>query len=64
MNSKEISLIKQSVQEITALDEIYSDIISSKINNSSELELKQEEAKFARNRILKLSLNLKNIIEK
>jgi hypothetical protein len=55
--------IDESVREIGALDELYTGAIHSRPETGKELESKKEEAKFARDRILKLSLHVKNLLK-
>ena len=64
MKQNNLDVIRESIREISTLDEIYSEIVSSKPQNKAENELKQEEAKFSRDQILKISLNIRNIIKK
>ncbi len=56
--------IDESMREIASLDELYNELISSKPGNHKELEVKKDEARFARERILKLSMHVKNLVKK
>jgi hypothetical protein len=59
---KDIVAIDESMREIAALDDLYSEIISSGANDARDLSVKKEEAMFARERVLKLSLHVKNLL--
>ncbi len=54
--------LDESFREIAALDELYGDIVHSTPASKQELETKKEEAKFAKERMLKLSLHAKNLL--
>jgi len=56
--------LDESMREIAALDELYSEITGSGISDDKELALKKDEARFARERMLKLSLHVKNLLAK
>ena len=62
--TKYVIEIDESMREIAALDELYGDITGSSISEDKELTLKKDEAKFARERMLKLSLHVKNLLAK
>jgi hypothetical protein len=59
---KRLVELDESAREIASLDELYMDLVNSRPKDRSELEMRQEEAKFARERILKLSLHIKNLL--
>lgn len=52
----------ESMREISSLDELYNELTSARPADKRETEIKREEAKFARERILKLSLHVKNLL--
>lgn len=54
--------IDESLREIAALDDLYDDLVRSEPANRHELEIKKDEAVFARERMLKLSLHVKNLL--
>ncbi len=54
--------VDESMREMAALDELYTELLSSKPADEKELGIKKDEAKFARDRILKLSLHVKNLV--
>jgi len=54
--------IDESLREISSLDELYAELVNSKPADERERSLKLDEAKFARERILKLSLHVKNLL--
>ncbi|MBW2964051.1 hypothetical protein KY363_01200 [Candidatus Woesearchaeota archaeon] len=54
--------IDESLREIAALDDLYDDLVRSQPENRHELEIKRDEARFARERMLKLSLHVKNLL--
>jgi hypothetical protein len=56
--------IDESMREIAALDELYSELVASRPGNKRELAVRKEEAKFARERMLKLSLHVKHRLTK
>jgi hypothetical protein len=58
--TKELVNIDESVREIASLAELYDELLESAPKGKRELDLKKDEAKFARDRILKLSLHVKN----
>jgi hypothetical protein len=60
--AQKIIELDESMREIAALGELYKDIVDSKPADEKELELRKDEAKFARDRILKLSLHAKNLL--
>jgi hypothetical protein len=53
---------KESVLELSSLDELYSSLVSCSTKDENEKRLRTEEAKFARERMLKLSLHVKNLL--
>jgi hypothetical protein len=54
--------IDESLREISSLDELYNELIASQPGDEREFSVRLDEAKFARERILKLSLHVKNLI--
>ena len=54
--------LDESMREISSLEELYNDLVGSAPASEKELELRKDEAKFARDRILKLSLHAKNLL--
>ncbi len=56
--------VDESMREIAALDELYTEFISSSPESDRELKVKQDEAKFARDRILRLSMHVKNRLDR
>jgi len=62
--TKDVIAVDESMREIASLDELYDELLSSKPADRKELDIKKDEAKFARERILKLSLHVKNLVEK
>ena len=54
--------IDESLREISSLDELYAELVNSRPGDERERSLKLDEAKFARERILKLSLHVKNLL--
>jgi len=56
--------LDESMREVASLDELYNDLVRSRPGSARELEAKKDEAKFARERILKLSLHAKNLVRK
>ncbi len=59
---KKVVELDESMREISSLDELYNDLAMSKIKDAKELAVKKEEAKFARERMLKLSLHVRNLV--
>ncbi|MBU2561787.1 MAG: hypothetical protein KKD17_05815 [Nanoarchaeota archaeon] len=62
--SRHIIELDESMREIASLDELYNELVSSRAKDRKELTVKREEAVFARERILKLSLHVKNLLTK
>lgn len=56
--------IDESMREIASLDELYNELVASKPSDTKELEVKKDEARFARERMLKLSMHVKNLVKK
>ncbi|MFH1064212.1 MAG: hypothetical protein V1729_03975 [Candidatus Woesearchaeota archaeon] len=56
--------IDESMREIAALDELYTELVGSSPESDREMKIKQDEAKFARDRILRLSMHIKNRLAK
>jgi glutaredoxin-related protein len=54
--------IDESLREISVLEELYTDMFTDS-NILQEAEIRREEAKFARERVLKLSLHIRNMVE-
>jgi hypothetical protein len=54
--------IDESLREMSSLDELYAELVRSRPADERERSLKLDEAKFARERILKLSLHVKNLL--
>ena len=54
--------LDETMREISALEGLYDDLVSSSPESKSEVEVKKEEARFARERMLKLSLHAKNLL--
>jgi hypothetical protein len=52
----------ESMREIASLDELYNELVSTGSKDERELSVRKEEAMFARERMLKLSLHVKNLI--
>ncbi|MBI5880534.1 hypothetical protein HZB90_00215 [archaeon] len=60
--AKRMIEIDESLREISSLDELYAELVNSKPGDERERSLKLDEAKFAGERILKLSLHVKNLL--
>jgi hypothetical protein len=60
--TKKIITIDESMREIESLAELYDELLASKPKDKRELDTKKEEARFARERILKLSLHVKHLL--
>ncbi len=56
--------IDESMREIATLEELYTELTSSSPEEDKELATRKDEAKFARERMLRLSLHVKNLLEK
>ncbi|NQU78998.1 hypothetical protein HQ545_04480 [Candidatus Woesearchaeota archaeon] len=55
--------IDESMREISALDELYEDIVNAGVDSNEDIIVRKEEAKFAKERMLKLSLHVKHMLE-
>lgn len=62
--TKDVIALDESMREIASLDELYNELLRSRASDKNELDMKKDEAKFARERILKLSLHIKNLVAK
>lgn len=62
--TNKVITIDESMREISALDELYNELIASKPATELEAESIREQARFARERMLRLSLHIKNILQK
>ena len=66
MDKKEFSntvlQMDESMREIAALDELYEELLKSRPEDEKELTSKLDEAKFARDRLLRLSLHVKHLL--
>ena len=62
--TKQVIQVDESMREIASLDELYNELVESKPGNKNELEVKKDEARFARERMLKLSMHVKNLVKK
>ena len=62
--TKNIIALDESVREIASLDELYNELLASKTKDKKELSIKKDEAAFAHDRILKLSLHVKHLLRK
>jgi hypothetical protein len=62
--TKELITVDESMREIASLSELYEDLVNSSPRSKAEAESAREQAEFARERILKLSLLVKNTLEK
>jgi hypothetical protein len=62
--TRDVISVDESMREIASLDELYNELLRSKPSDKRELDMKKDEAKFARERILKLSLHIKNLVAK
>lgn len=62
--TQRIISIDESVRELAALDELYTELISSKPSTELEVQSVKEQAKFAKERMLRLSLHVKNLLQK
>ncbi|MBT5021991.1 hypothetical protein HOK51_00890 [Candidatus Woesearchaeota archaeon] len=60
--SQKLQILKKNVAEVETLSKIYSELIDSTVYSNSEAKTKQEEAKFVRDRMLKLTLSNKQLI--
>jgi hypothetical protein len=60
---KKVVEIDESMREIGSLDELYDEICASQTSDANEAAIRKEEARFARERMLKLSLHVKNLLE-
>ena len=60
--AQKIITIDESMREIESLAELYDELLASGPAGRRELDTKRDEAKFARERILKLSLHVKNLL--
>jgi hypothetical protein len=56
--------IDESMREILSLDELYTDLAASRPATEAEADSVKEQAKFAKERILRLSLHVKNLLRK
>ncbi|MBW2967708.1 hypothetical protein KY362_04425 [Candidatus Woesearchaeota archaeon] len=59
--SERLLAIDESLREIASLDELYAELVGSEAG-SRDLDIKREEARFARDRLLRLSLHVKNLL--
>jgi hypothetical protein len=59
---KGVVAIDESMREMASLDELYDELIAAGAKDERELSVRKDEAMFARERILKLSLHVKNIL--
>ena len=60
--TSKIVTIDESMREIASLAELYDELLASRPGSKNELDVKKDEAKFARDRMLKLSLHAKNLL--
>jgi hypothetical protein len=61
--TQEIITIDESMREMTSLAELYEDLLKTTPKSDAEAASIKEQASFARERILKLSLHVKNTLE-
>jgi hypothetical protein len=54
--------LKRKVEEIAALTDLYDEIVSSNPKGVTDIEAARLEAKFAREELLRLSLEVKELI--
>jgi hypothetical protein len=54
--------LDESIREIGALDGLYEELVKAAPEGKRDADVKKDEARFARDRILKLSLHAKNLI--
>ncbi|MBW2996713.1 hypothetical protein KY349_00060 [Candidatus Woesearchaeota archaeon] len=60
--AQKIITVDESMREIESLAELYDELLASRPADKRVLNTKKDEAKFARDRILKLSLHVKNLL--
>ena len=60
--AKELVEIDESMREIASLAELYDELLAAAPKDQTALDTKKDEAKFARERILKLSLHVKHLV--
>ncbi|MBT7903734.1 hypothetical protein HN587_07765 [Candidatus Woesearchaeota archaeon] len=60
--SQQLQIVKKNIEEINTLFELYSEDVYSKPRSETEAKAKREEAKYIRDRILKISLANKEIL--
>jgi hypothetical protein len=60
--ARKVIELDESMREISALDTLYDELVTSAPDTKRETESKKDEARFARERILKLSLHAKNLL--
>ena len=56
--------IDESFREMEGLADLYEGLVGEGATDKIDLDIRKEEAKFARDRLLRLSLHAKNIIER
>lgn len=61
---QELAEVDESFREIEGLADLYESLVEEEATDKTDLEIREEEARFARDRLLRLSLHVKNVIEK
>jgi hypothetical protein len=56
--------LDESMREIGSLAALYEELVSASPESKRDIAVKRDEAKFARERMLKLSLHAKNVLSK
>lgn len=62
--AKELINVDESVREIASLAELYDELFASAPKSRKDLDTRRDEARFARDRILRLSLHVKNEVDR
>ncbi len=60
----ELRLLKGRAEEIAALSDVYEDVVKSKPKTVEGLESTKLEAKFARDELLRMSLEIKSLVSR
>ncbi len=55
--------LDESMREIEGLADLYENLVGESAKDRRDLDIRQEEARFARDRLLRLSLHIKNLLD-
>ncbi len=61
---KKLIEIDESFREIEGLADLYEGLVEEEAGDKQDLDIRKEEAKFARDRLLRISLHVKNQLER